>query len=84
MGLSSNSSSTVVKPLLLDNYFPFDPYVLPRTKHWVEPYYRVHEVESAGTKHCRITELHSFYANLDSSFKAKVSSGFSLYVKTYI
>jgi hypothetical protein len=44
MGLSSNSSSTVVKPLLLDNYFPFDPYMLPRTKHWVEPHYRPHEV----------------------------------------
>jgi RNA polymerase I-specific transcription initiation factor RRN3 len=43
MGLSSNSSSTVVKPLLLDNYFPFDPYMLPRTKHWVEPHYRPHE-----------------------------------------
>ena len=43
MGLSS-TSSTVAKPLLLDNYFPFDPYSLPRTRQWVEPFYRRHEV----------------------------------------
>lgn len=42
VGLSSTSTA-VAKPLLLDNYFPFDPYNLPGTRHWVQPYYRPHQ-----------------------------------------
>lgn len=43
-GLSSGGSSTLEgKPLLLDNYFPFDPYLLPSTRHYVDGIYRKFE-----------------------------------------
>ena len=37
--VGSLSSGAIVKPLLLDCFFPFDPCLLPRIKPWVETHY---------------------------------------------
>lgn len=37
---SLSSANTTGKPLLLDCFFPFDPYLLPCSKHWVDDMYR--------------------------------------------
>jgi len=35
-----SSANVTGKPLLLDCYFPFDPYRLPNSKHWINEFYR--------------------------------------------
>ena len=36
-----SSANVTGKPLLLDCYFPFDPYRLPNSKHWINEFYRL-------------------------------------------
>ena len=38
-GITSNLT-TSRKPVLLDSFFPFDPYNLKSSKHFIEPHYR--------------------------------------------
>jgi len=40
---SLSSSSDLGKPLLLDCFFPFDPYLLPQSKPWIEEMYRAYQ-----------------------------------------
>ena len=42
IGNSSSERSATATKLMLDKYFPFDPYLLSRTKHLVAPFYREH------------------------------------------
>merc|ERR1712083_476433 len=44
-GITSSSAGPTSegKPLLLDNYFPFDPYLLPSTRQYIDKHYRTYE-----------------------------------------
>merc|ERR1712024_217829 len=42
-----SSANLTCRPLLIDCYFPFDPYLLPRSKSWVTPFYREYKQEEA-------------------------------------
>ena len=37
---SHTRDSGSAKPILLDTFFPFDPYMLPNSKHFISKYYR--------------------------------------------
>merc|ERR1712020_820404 len=37
---SHTRDSGSAKPILLDTFFPFDPYMLPNSKHFISRYYR--------------------------------------------
>lgn len=38
-----SSSSDQGKPLLLDCFFPFDPYLLPQSESWIKEMYRIYQ-----------------------------------------
>jgi len=41
-----SSANVSGKPLLLDCFFPFDPFLLPRSKHWLKDMYREYQGDS--------------------------------------
>lgn len=44
---SSNGTTEAVKLTVLHTLFPFDPYLLKRSKKWIEPMYRVYDPEDS-------------------------------------